>query len=211
MTHTTGSEARLEDVLYELSMASASPGADLLDDFVRHYPQFASELTDFAVELALDALKSAGDEAAAAPAQAGVSPAVGSAISRLHNRLHAAKQRRQQRHSSKPADPFSALSRNELRAFGDAIHANIVFVAKLRDRLISLDTIPAELRRQAAQHLHVPEELLAAYWNAPPQIQQAAKFKSEQKPEAVKQQTFAEAVASSHLSDEQKRYLLGLK
>jgi hypothetical protein len=210
MTNPAGTEARLEDVLHELSMASASPGADLLDQFIRRYPQYARELTDFAVDLAIDALRP-GEDDVPTPADVEISPAVATALSRLQDRLHSVKKRRTQEAAEVPSqDPFSRLSREALRAFADAIHANVPFVLKLRDRHIRPETIPAGLYRLAAQHLNVPEAVMVAYSAGRPQMPHANRYKSDRKPEATSQQSFAEAVAGSNLSEEQQRFLLAL-
>ena len=53
----------LREALYALAMAASTPDAQVLDEIVRQYPQFADELTDFAVELALDSLSETASEA----------------------------------------------------------------------------------------------------------------------------------------------------
>jgi len=45
------SAATLSDALYELSLAQRVPDAPLLDEFVRRYPEYADDLTDFAIIL----------------------------------------------------------------------------------------------------------------------------------------------------------------
>ena len=47
----------LREVLYQFAMAKDVPDVDLLDEFVRQYPQHAEALTDFAVELVVDSLQ----------------------------------------------------------------------------------------------------------------------------------------------------------
>jgi hypothetical protein len=210
MTNPAGTEARLEDVLNELSMASASPDAELLDQFIRRYPQYARELTDLAVDLAIDARRP-GEDDVPTPADVEISPAVAKALSRLQDRLHSVKKRRMQEVAEVPSqDPFSALSRDALRAFADAIHANVPFVLKLRDRHIRPETIPAGFHRLAAQHLNVSEAAMVAYSAGRPQMPSANHYKSDHKPEATKQQSFAEAVVGSNLSEEQQQCLLAV-
>ena len=51
----------LRDVLYAFSLAQPVPDARLLDEFVRRYPEHSVEITDFAIELAIDAAR--GDNA----------------------------------------------------------------------------------------------------------------------------------------------------
>ena len=45
--NTSNSTAQLRDVLYAFSLAKPVPDAPLLDEFVKRYPQYAAEITDF--------------------------------------------------------------------------------------------------------------------------------------------------------------------
>ena len=79
MKPTTSRSTQRREALYALAMAENMPDAGVLDDIVRQYPQFSRELTEFAVELALDSLVESGTaEAAADPTK--VSPAVSRAM-----------------------------------------------------------------------------------------------------------------------------------
>src|ERR1700720_3240146 len=86
VTMTTNRSTPLEEVLYEFSLAKPVPDADLLDEFVRLYPEHAAALTDLAVDIVLD--PSLSDEESTPETLApGVSPAVSRAMSRFQNRL----------------------------------------------------------------------------------------------------------------------------
>jgi hypothetical protein len=63
MHSTPQTPIALQDVLYELSLARDVPDPELLDEFVRRYPEHAVVLTDFAVELAVDSLRPNAAEA----------------------------------------------------------------------------------------------------------------------------------------------------
>lgn len=208
----------LREALYALSNAKRVPDAELLDKLVQQYPQFANELTEFAVELALDALR---DEAAANvtkeaidPSQ--VSPAVSRAMSRFHNRLHAVRQaaassRERASISESGTNPFSALEREEFRAFARRIGANTVFVTKLRDRQIEPETIPVQFQRLVADELSAPLEVVIAHFATTGGSIAARQFyKADDKPIHGKRQTFEEAVKSSGLTPEQQQRLLSL-
>ena len=133
------------EALYLLAMAENMPDAGVLDDIVRQYPQFSRELTEFAVELALDSLVEGGAvEPSVDPTT--VSPAVSRAISAFHNRLYALRQASEAAPEPTPSsdfveNPFSDLGRGEFRALANGIGANTVLVAKLRDRQIDPTTI----------------------------------------------------------------------
>src|SRR5580658_5044338 len=76
----------LRDVLYAFSLAKPIPDADLLEEFTRRYPEHAIELTDFAIELAVDAMRG-HEDAEPDLVDDAVSPAVSRAMSAFQNRL----------------------------------------------------------------------------------------------------------------------------
>ncbi len=213
---TNPSAPSLREALYALSNAKRVPDAELLDKLVQQYPQFANELTEFAVELALDALRGEAatnvTEEAIDPSH--VSPAVSRAMSRFHNRLHAVRQAAASSRecaSTSDTNPFSALEREEFRAFARRIGANTVFVTKLRDRQIEPETIPEQFQRLVADELSAPLEVVIAHFVATGGSIAARQFyKADDKPIHGKRQTFEEAVKSSGLTPEQQQRLLSL-
>lgn len=207
----------LREAFYTLSAAKDIPDAKLLDDVVRRYPQFGGELTEFAIAIAIDALR--GDrviEAAEAAIDPNVvSPAVSRAMSHFQNRLHAATGVAAQAASGSASasvapNPFSGLSRSEFRALAGRLNANGVFVGKLRDRQIDPGTMTPGFRKLVADELTAPLDVVIAHFAArqPPPVGQY--FKAEGKPSTGGQQSFDDAVRSSGLSEEQQRFLTGL-
>lgn len=222
MTPTlTSSAAPLREAFYALSLARRVPDAELLDDVVRRFPQYGDELTNFAVELAIDALRSdfAVDAAEAAIDPDHVSPAVSRAMSRFHNRLHAAGQTvapsakiDRSPESAAAQNPFASLSRSEFRAFVGRIDASTVFVAKLRDRQIEPETMSDGFRRLVADELRAPVEVVVAHFAASHAAASLGRqfYKADEKPNGDRKQTFAEAVRNSGLTEAQQQRLLGL-
>lgn len=218
LTHSA-SPSGLRDALYALSIAKAVPDAALLDDMVRRYPQFGGELTDYAIAIAIDALR--GDtvvEVAEATFDPMVlSPAVSRAMSRFQNRLHAVSESDNARPAATilsapdPVNPFAALSRDEFRAFAGRLGANGVFVAKLRDRQIEPDTLTPGFRQRVAENLCAPLDVVVAHFAAAQGAGARAQFfKADGKPTNGGRQDFADAVRSSGLSEVQQRALLAL-
>ena len=134
-------------------------------------------------------------------------------MSRFHSCLHAVrKETDAEAAKAAPAveNPFAKLTRSEIRALGQRLHANTVFVMKLRDRHISGHTMTEGFLRRIADELGVLLEIVVAHFAAPAYIQSSAHFKAETKPEAGEKQTFEEAVRSCGLTPEQQNSLLNL-
>lgn len=215
----TASPPGLRDALYTLTTAKDVPDAALLDDLVRRYPQFSSELTDYAIAIAIDALQ--GDRAVEAADASrdpmAMSPAVSRAMSRFQNRLHAVSDRGDTRTAApRPSgtdapNPFATLSRDEYRAFAKKLDANNVFVAKLRDRQIDPTTLTPGFRQRVADDLRVPLDVVLAHFTAAQgAVARSQFYKADGKPTNGGRQRFEEAVQSSGLSEAQQRALLAL-
>lgn len=205
----------LQNVLYAFSMETEAPDAAVLDEFVRHYPEYAGELTDFAVEMVMDAAFDHQDLASEGEADQ-ISPAVSRAMSRFENRLF--ETRRNQSPVSKDAsprstsvqNPFEVLDRTAFRGLVNSLHANNLFVARLRDREIDVNTMTEGFKRRVADELSAPLDLVAAHFSAEARIERRQFYKAEGKPEVSRKTSFEEAVRNSGLTEEQQSYLLAL-
>ena len=54
----------LRDVLYQFALAKRTPDAEVLDEFVRRYPEHAGALTDLAIGIVLDQARGDDDRVA---------------------------------------------------------------------------------------------------------------------------------------------------
>lgn len=209
MTKTTRPARAVDDVLYEFAIAKERPDAGLLDDFVRRYPEHATALTSFAVSLALDALSDNKDAPTELPREA--TDALSRAMSRFQNRLHATKTGAQSRSAASSAqNPFALLTKEEIRSFTARLHANRVFVMKLRDRDIDSDSMTDGFKQRVADELNAPLDLVVAHFAASSKIQPETRFKSETKPQTGTKQPFEDAVRNCGLTPEQQAYLFAL-
>ena len=213
----TPNELPLREVLYEFSLAKTVPDADLLDDFVQRFPQYADRLTEFAIELAMDARRPEPEIDVKATVDLNrVSPVVSRAMSRYLNRLHAVRQATEPTvdRASTPEvadapNPFAKLSRSAFRELAERIGANTVFVAKLRDRQVKPDTIPSSFLRYLADALRTSRDLLTAHFAAPSaELGSRQFYKADDKPDGSQRQSFVEAVQSSDLNKNQQHQLL---
>jgi hypothetical protein len=209
----------LRDAMYAMSLAKSVPDAELLDEFVRRYPEHAEALTDFAIELAIDALRHGDDdEETEAPTDLeAISSAVSRVMSQFQNRLFEMSQERTEAPSARVAttpvaNPFASLDRARFRALASSIDANAVMISKLRDRLIDPATIPRRFCDYLAEEMDEPVDALIAHLYAPPEVSSARQlYKAEGKPGLTARQSFEEAVAGSGLSEEQRRRLLSFR
>ncbi|MEA2896561.1 MAG: hypothetical protein QOJ84_2176 [Bradyrhizobium sp.] len=210
LTHTP-----LRDAMYAMSLAKPVPDAELLDEYVRLYPEHAEALTEFAVELAVDALLHDADQTDFPEHPEAVSPVVSRVMSRFQNRLfevqrgHAAAAPAARAAATSVENPFVALDRDQFRALAGRINVNTVILSKLRDRQIDPDTIPGEFCRRIADELGEPLGIITTHLFASQDTSHARQFfKSDGKPTAASQQSFEQAVRGSGLTHDQQRRLL---
>ena len=215
----SASPHELREAMYFLSTEQDVPDAKLLDDVVRRYPEFEEELTEFAIVIAIDALRGEQivEEVDEEIDPNKVSPAVSRAMSYFQNRLHAvtmsadvAKQGITGASFTDTPNPFLSLPRKEFRDFAARLNANTVFVGKLRDRQIDPSTISQGFKEKVADELTVPLDVVVAHFAARQSASSRRLFKAENKPSIGVQQSFKEAVRSSGLSEAQQEYLLEL-
>lgn len=199
------------DVLYALALAMPVPDPKTLDEFVRRYPQHAEALTEFAVQLALDA-DTIGDEEGDETADGAVSPAVSRAISHLQNVSYELEKKGGADAPVAGTNPFASLSTEAFRAYATKLGANTIFVMKIRDGRIEPESLYARpgFCRIAADGLDVPVEAFMAHARSGPTVSRQQLHKSDGKPVAPERETFEEAVRSSGLTPDQQRHLLEL-
>jgi hypothetical protein len=200
----------LGEVLNALALAMPTPNAEILEQFVRRYPEHADELTEFAVELAVE-FGGESDEDEDLPVSQEVSPAVGKAISHLQNYTFELE-RKAKASTPSVTDPFGAMTREQFRAFASDLGVNTTFAMKLRDRSIDPQTIIPRTRfcQAAADAAQVPMDVMVAHLQGAPAISRSAFYKADGKPEAAPRESFEQAVQSSALSEEQQRQLLDM-
>ena len=207
----------LREAFYALSIGQEVPDAKLLDDVVRRYPEFAEELTAFAIAIAVDALRGEQvvDDAKQAIDPSAVSSAVSRAMSHFQNRLHTvtADEAAATSISAEVGDapsPFANLTRGEFSALASGLNANTVFVVKLRDRQIEVSTMTPGFQGRVADELNAPVDVVVAHFAASQEAAVGQFFKSDGKPTTGARQSFKEAVRTSGLSEAQQKHLLEL-
>ncbi|CAA2158978.1 hypothetical protein MBRA_04220 [Methylobacterium brachiatum] len=107
-------------------------------------------------------------------------------------------------------DPFAVRADGGLRGVARRFGCNLNFLGRLKDRLVRVEDLSAGFLARLAEALGTGADELARFLAGPARVPSAARFKSDVKPEAAGKQSLAEAMESSGLSDEQKRYLASL-
>lgn len=209
MKATEMTKTNLESVLFEFRVEAGAPRPGILEAYCRRYPQFARELTDYAVEWLIDeALATAAPAPEAAAPES--SPLVSKAISRLYNRIREREAANDAARSaaSQVRNPFEGLSLARKREIRNELRVNTPLLAKFENRLIDPGTVPRPFLDRFARLLESGVEDLVGYLRLPPAMQ-AAEFKAQGKPAAAaRKESFEEAVRGSSLDDKQKKALL---
>jgi hypothetical protein len=208
----------LRDAMYTMSLAKAVPDAELLDEFVRRHPEHAEALTEFAIELAVDALRHGDADDLDLPADPDmISPVVSRVMSQFQNRLFEISKKQAPETRSRAVmapvvNPFASLERDDFRALASQLSMNAVLLTKLRDSHIEPATIPKRFCEHIAEMMDVDFGALSAHLYTPPGTVSAHQFyKAEGKPSVPAQQSFEDAVRGSGLSEEQQRRLLAFR
>ena len=190
-------EPTLDDVLNTYVEQNDWPTAENLREWVRRYPQFREDLIEFAAvwteELVLPSAVEMGAEAEKVLVDRAMSHVLNVAYSRDVENLE----------QTTSDDPVRSLTQDALRAgmkpsqLAKVYGLDLGLLSKLNNRQIQPWTIPAELIRRLAEHL---DKTIAA----PPQATAGKAYLSRGKPTSTGQQSFADAVRQSSLSDEEK-------
>src|SRR5262245_41697760 len=112
----TENATHLSDVLYAYAVAGPVADPERLDAFARRYPQYATELTEFAIDLLFEQPVAEHTELTEQDDDA-VSPAVARAISHFHNVSYELEKAAEGRATNAAAaNPFAELSKERFRA-----------------------------------------------------------------------------------------------
>lgn len=214
MTSTKKPSKPLRDVLYDFSLAQEVPDAELLDEYAKLFPSYASELTEFAIDMFSDA-KRGTEEAFQAFEEESVSPAVSRAMSAFQVALQESRgQQNTVANEGVPKaeveSPFANMDRKEFRALATSMNANAAFLCRLRDCLIDPKTISEGFLQFLGNKLAVSVEQLETFFGGKAPQLVGQHFKAEVKPSVGDQQSFEDAVKTSGLTVEQQQFLTNL-
>jgi hypothetical protein len=208
-TRETSSE---NDVLYEFALGYQHPDPQQLDEFVRAHPAYADALTALALELAIEHTAespSLVNERAEAQTEAVLSRT----MSHFQNRLYAIRLAQGPEHTgdTKPRELFGSRSRAQMQALQTTLDISPLFLRRLRDCEILVDTMTPGFIASVAEAMAEPVPAMAQYLSRSSARLSAREFyKADAAPHVGQQLTFEEAVRSSNLTPEQQARLLAL-
>ena len=204
-------QENLESVLLEFRIeAGEGPKPAILESYCRLYPQFARELTDYALEWLVDMSMEAAETPIEAVAAAPSSPLVSRAISRLYDRI---REREAGKEGVAPVgaqarSPFEGMPVPRKRAISKQLGIDMPLFAKFQNRLIDPDSVPKTFLSRFAKEVEHTMEAFLGYLRLPAMVNAAADFKAEGKPAVIgEKERFEDAVRGSSLDEKQKQAL----
>ena len=197
-------ETSLDDVLDAFVSEYDRPTSENLREWVKRYPHFRPDLVEFAAvwaeQLVLPRAPEIGPETE--------NVLIDRAMSHVHNVAYGQEaQRREQADNDESIVSLMAEAQRagmNAQQFAEACDLDIALVSKLNSRQLEPESIPPKLTNRVARLLQRPVAVIAAYFAKSPQAVSGRAFLSRGKPEGAARQSFADAVRSSSLSDEEK-------
>jgi hypothetical protein len=178
-----------ESVLDAFAVES-EPGRRTLERYLRLYPEYAAELVDLSREFNR---ATSGDFAPLAAADQAL---IDAAWSQHANAMPAAT-----------ADPFAALTVDDWRAVAQILDVPRQVVTALRERRVSLASIPRRFLRRLAEAMRSSIAQLESSWGSD-QLAAARSYKADGKPTVGQQVTFERVLIDAGVSAERRAQLL---
>lgn len=184
-----GERPSREAVLDAFAVES-EPDRSTLERYLRLYPEYAAELVDLSRELSCETSE---DDA---PLSAADQALIDAAWSQHAKSLPAAG-----------SDPFAALTADDWRAVARQLDVPRQVITALRERRVSLLSIPLGFLEKLAKAMRCSLTQLQMSWGTAP-LTAARSYKADGKPNADEQVTFERVLIDAGVSDEKRAELL---
>lgn len=222
---TSARHAALEDVLQDYALAEPGPSYDVLTDWIRRYPQFERELTEFTASWIVMQHVLPPAEPSGAESVDEEDRLVLRGMSILENVLHSVRtaevpfQRQQSEVEPSPSEPpLTGLveegKRLHLSLDQLAEHCGMgkALVRKLDRCLIQPSSIPSLAVERLARTLRKSAPRVAEYLAGASRFASLAQYKSEHAPTLAEPENFFDAVRHDRtMTDAQRMYWLSLE
>lgn len=195
LRHQRERQYRIDQITYRYAEDYRAGRAPRLEDYVRQYPDLATELTEFVFYFHSVGLDVLDVDTSPAP---DLSPAAQRALAQIR-----------ERHGAAALAPFEGLV-NQGTRFGytprqlaEAVGLSTDVLAKLEAHVIAATTIPRTLIQRLADTLKVTPDTVAAFLGSAGPAGAGAFYYADQTP-TQQQESFLDAVRASGLSSERK-------
>ncbi|CAJ0779373.1 hypothetical protein [Ralstonia chuxiongensis] len=198
MSHTKQNRPEVDEVLMQFAVERDIPTPGQLQRYIQDFPQFKTELIEFAASLVEDQFhgEPVETETSEAAAQRGVS--------QFQNLRYEYAKRGIPMASARADNPISRLSKGEFGQLVERLQLPTRVVAKIRDRTIRFTSMPPRLADALASILGVAREVVVMHLMAKPQMARLTTSSlSPGESGEIRQESFEEALVSAHLSPEQ--------
>jgi hypothetical protein len=184
-----GERPSRESVLDAFAVES-EPGRLTLERYLRLYPKYAGELIDLSRELSREACEES------APLSAADQELIDAAWSQHAKAAPAAA-----------ADPFAALTIDDWRTVAQVLDVPRQVVTALRERRVSLGSIPRRFLAMLADAMRSSVAQLESSWEPAPLLV-ARSYKADKKPAMGEQVTFEQVLIDAGVPAEKRAKLL---
>lgn len=178
-----------ESVLDAFAVES-EPGRLTLESYLRLYPEYAGELIDLSRELSREACEDA------TPLSAADQALIDAAWLQHAKAIPAAA-----------TDPFAALTVNDWRAVAQVLDVPRQVVTALRERRVSLVSIPRRFLAMLAEAMRSSVTQLESSWEPAP-LASARSYKADSKPAVGEQVAFEQVLIDASVPAEKRARLL---
>ncbi len=196
--------ANLNDVLDAYMAATQNPSREILTEWIRKYPQYEKELTDFTVVwIQMESFPPAERE------ELDEDILVLRGMSVVQNLLHKIKARptveQQPRYSIESLIAEGRSQGLQPAQIADLLKLSVALLRKLDRRLILFISIPLELIEAIASSINREILSVAEYLQGEPILPKKAHYKAEQTPFVSEQRDFFDEVRSDQEISEEHR------
>jgi len=202
----------LEEVLDAYIAASQTPSREMLQKWIKRYPQYALELTDFTV---------AWSQIEHFPEKKNQQTDSNARVKLGINIAHQAyDQAAATKHVIKEQNiaPLESFFREGKKLgyspdeFAEQINVPVTVIKRIESRLLIVDTIPTKLIETLAFTLQRPGDEIWNFLTRAPVVSQTLRLKSHQAPKVAQQQNFFDVIRTDPtISEEQRAYWLSFE
>ncbi len=202
----------LEEVLDAYVAASERPSREILQEWIKRYPQFSQELTEFTIAWSQTEHfpKKKGQEK---DPKARIQ--IGMEIARQAYEQAVAAKKANQDQSKPPILSFFREGRQlgfSSEMLAQQLNLPVTVLSRIENRFLLVDTIPDRLIESLAQILQRTEAEIRVFLSGGPVVPQALRLKSHQAPKISQQQIFFDIIRTDNtISEEQRAYWLSFE